>query len=126
MKIEYVILADAAQAAGGKLFVLGGGWTVFRSANFPAPLQFALAASVAFSADESGEKYPLSVVVADDAGFPIVPEIKGEVETGSLSPDLPRGVQHRMPLVINVSLSIPRAGKYVIVVIAGSSRVETA
>src|SRR5579859_3451646 len=29
MKIEYALLADAAQAVGGKVFVLGGGWNLF-------------------------------------------------------------------------------------------------
>src|SRR5260370_39611657 len=40
MKIEYALLADAAQAVGGKGFVLGGGWDLFRAASYPAPVQF--------------------------------------------------------------------------------------
>ena len=77
MKIEYLILADAAQAVGGKLFILGGGWTMFRSASFPALVQLAVAALVVFSSTEVGIKYPLSVIVSDETGVPIIPEIKG-------------------------------------------------
>ena len=43
MKIDYALLADAAQSVGGKMFVLGGGWNIFRSANYPAPVQLAIA-----------------------------------------------------------------------------------
>ena len=43
MKIEYALLADAAQAVGGKVFVLGGGWNLFGAASYPAPVQFAVA-----------------------------------------------------------------------------------
>ena len=37
MRVEYVMVADAAQVTGGKLYVLGGGWNQYRAASFPAP-----------------------------------------------------------------------------------------
>ena len=126
MKIEYLVLADAVQAVGGKLFILGGGWAIFRSATFPAPVQLGVAACIVFSATEAGIKYPLTIVVSDETGVPIIPEMKGQVETGTPSADTPRGVQHKVPVAINLGLSLPRPGKYAIVVTVGSSRVETA
>jgi hypothetical protein len=124
--VIYLILADAAQAAGGKLFILGGGWTTFRSASFPAPIQLAVAASVVFSSTEVGIKYPLSVIVSDETGVPIIPEIKGQVEATKPATDVPRGAHHKVPLAINLGLSLPHPGRYGIVVTAGSSRVGTA
>lgn len=124
MKIEYALLADAAQAVGGKIFVLGGGWNLFRSPNFPAPVQLAVAVGLGFTFDEVGSKYPLSVVIADEAGVPIIPEIKGQVETGQSAPDVPRTATIKIPVAINVNLSLPHPGTYGIVVTAGTSTAQ--
>ena len=84
MKIEYALLADAAQAVGGKIYVLGGGWNVFRAANYPAPVHLSIAVGLGFTSNEVGIKYPLNVAVTDEAGVAIIPEMKGQVETGQV------------------------------------------
>jgi hypothetical protein len=124
VKIEYALLADAAQAVGGKIFVLGGGWNLFRSPNFPAPVQLAVAIGLGFTFDEVGSKYPLSVVIADEAGVPIIPEMKGQVETGQPAPDVPATATVKIPVAINVNLSLPHPGTYGIVVTAGTSTAQ--
>ena len=97
MKIEFALLADAAQAVGGKVFVLGGGWNLFRSASYPAPVQFAVAIGLGFSTNEVGMKYPLNIAIADESGVPIVPEMKGQVETGQPAPDVPKTASVKIP-----------------------------
>ncbi len=124
MRIEYALLADAAQAVGGKVFVLGGGWNLFRAANYPAPVHLAIAMGLGFSSDEVGIKYPLNVVIADEAGVPIIPEMKGQVETGQLALDSPKGASVKIPVAINVNMSVPHPGTYGIVVTAGSSTAQ--
>ena len=124
MKIEYALLADAAQAVGGKIFVLGGGWNLFRSANFPAPVQLAVAIGLGFTSNEVGIKCPISVVIADDAGVPIIPEVKGQVEAGQTAPDMPQTASVKIPVAININLSLPHPGTYGIVVTAGSSTAQ--
>ena len=112
MKIEYALLADAAQAVGGKVFVLGGGWNLFRSASYPAPVQLAIAIGLGFMSNEVGIKYPLNVVIADEAGVPIVPEMKGQVETGQPAPDVPKTASVKIPVAININMSLPHPGTY--------------
>ncbi len=124
MRIEYALLADAAQAVGGKVFVLGGGWNLFRAANYPAPVHLAIAMGLGFSSDEVGIIYPLNVVIADEAGVPIIPEMKGQVETGQLALDSPKGASVKIPVAINVNMSVPHPGTYGIVVTAGSSTAQ--
>jgi len=124
MRIEYALLADAAQAVGGKVFVLGGGWNLFRAANYPAPVHLAIAMGLGFTSDEVGIKYPLNVVIADEAGVPIIPEMKGQVETGQLALDSPKGASVKIPVAINVNMSVPHPGTYGIVVTAGSSTAQ--
>ncbi|MGA7870139.1 MAG: hypothetical protein WCA22_04495 [Candidatus Binatus sp.] len=124
MKIEYALLADAAQAVGGKVFVLGGGWNLFRAANYPAPVQLAIAIGLGFTSNEVGVKYPLNVVIADEAGVPVVPEMKGQVETGQPAPDVPKTASVKIPVAININMSIPHPGTYGIIVTAGSSTAQ--
>ncbi len=124
MKIEFALLADAAQAVGGKVFVLGGGWNLFRAASYPAPVQLAIAIGLGFSSDEVGIKYPLNVVIADEAGVPVVPEMKGQVETGQPAPDVPKTASVKIPVAININMSLPHPGTYGIVVTAGSSTAQ--
>ena len=57
MKIEYAILADGAQAVGGKLYILGGGWNVFYAQAFPAPVNIALGVNVSYTSNETGMTY---------------------------------------------------------------------
>ncbi len=121
MKIEYVVLADAAQAVGGKLYILGGGWSVIRAMTFPTPVQIALAVSVSFTPTETGQKFPLNVVIADEAGVPIVPEMNGQIETGHAATDLPKGLIQRIPVAVNMGIQLPRAGRYGIKVRIGPS-----
>jgi len=124
MKIEYALLADAAQAVGGKVFILGGGWNVFRAASYPAPVHLAIAIGLGFTSTEVGIKYPLNVVVADEAGVPIIPEMKGQVDTGRPAPDVPTGAAVKVPVAINMNMALPHPGTYAIVVTAGSSSTQ--
>src|ERR1700751_5690452 len=124
MKIEYALLADAAQAVGGKDFVLGGGWNLFRSASYPAPVQFWDGIGLVFGIDEVERKYPLNVAIADESGVPIVPEMKGQVETGQPAPDVPKTASIKIPAAININMSLPHPGTYGIVVTAGTSTAQ--
>jgi Family of unknown function (DUF6941) len=125
MKIEYVVLSDAAQAVGGKLYILGGGWTLFRAMKFPAPVQIALAMSISYTAAEAGKQFPLRIAIADEAGVPIAPELNTQVSAGPAKPDLPVDVDLRLCFAANMGLLIPRAGKYTVLVTAGPSSLVT-
>jgi hypothetical protein len=124
MKIEYALLADAAQAVGGKIFILGGGWNVYRSPNYPAPVQLAVAIGIGFNSNEIGSRHPLKIVIADEAGVPVVPEFTGQIETGQPAPDLPKEVPVKVPLAWNVSFAVPRPGRYGIVISVGSAQAD--
>jgi hypothetical protein len=124
MKIDYAVLADAAQAVGGKIFILGGGWNVFRAANYPAPVQLAVAVGVGFAGAEIGVRYSLKIVITDEAGVLVVPELNGQIDTGQLAPDLPQGLPIKVPMAWNVSFSVPRPGHYRILVNVGSAQAE--
>jgi len=125
MKIEYVILADGAQAVGGKLYILGGGWNVFYAQAFPAPVNIALGVNVSYASNETGMTYPWSVTITDEAGIPIVPEMNGQVQIPQLPPGLPSVAVNRLPLAMQIGLAVPRPSKYTITVRFGDSTMNT-
>jgi len=61
-----MLLADAAQVADGKLFILGGGWNVCG----PGPTQMALAIQVEIPPSQARRKHHWSIVLLDGNGEP--------------------------------------------------------
>ena len=125
MKIEYVVLADGAQAVGGRLYILGGGWSIFYAQAFPAPINIGLGVNVSYTSDELGVTYAWSVSIADEAGIPIIPEMKGQLQIPWLSSGPPSVPLNRLPFAMQIGLAVPRPGKYTIAVTFGSSTNKT-
>jgi hypothetical protein len=125
MKIESLIIADAAQAVGGKLYILGGGWNMFRASSYPAMVPLAIAIDLSLNRNELGVKHPLTVVIADDVGVPIVPQMNGLVEVGKPTEDIPKDAPIKFPVAFNAALQVPRPGRYTVVVTAGASKAHS-
>ena len=118
MRVEYVMVADAAQVVGGKLYVLGGGWNQYRSTAFPVPMTMSIVTSILVDSPETGNPIAVSLTVADEAGIPIVPEIQAQVQVGRVEGSRP---PYRVMLPINTTIQIPREGRYTAQVRAGDS-----
>jgi hypothetical protein len=63
-----MLLADSAQAVGGKLFILGGGWSL----TGPAPSPSALALKFEVPWDRANHRYDLLIELVDADGVPVV------------------------------------------------------
>ncbi len=110
MHITTAMLADAAQVQGGKLYVLGGGFSTITARRLPAvhpSISVVLVAEVGPEerhrdlnlsirlVDEDGQ--PIRVVTADGSeGDPV--EAKGRLRIGA-PPNLPPGAPSSVPLV---------------------------
>ena len=119
MKVT-MLLADAAQAIAGKLYILGGGWSV----TGPKPTASAIALKLEVPWDEANRPHALllellnadgrAVMVASPPdGEPRPVQIRGEVEVGR-PPGLTPGTALDAVLAINLT-SAPAlpAGRYV-------------
>ncbi|WP_424669974.1 DUF6941 family protein [Candidatus Binatus sp.] len=122
MKVEFLVLADAVEVADGKLFVLGGGWTVWRSGVYPGQALLGIGGSILVESNEAGTNtaYPLNITIADEAGIPIVPPLKAHFQVGK-NLEAPNGASQRVPFAFNAGVRIPRAGRYFINALAGST-----
>src|SRR4030095_5665109 len=102
-------LADAAQVVGGKLYLLGGAWNLYRANAFPTQAPIALVASILVDRGETGGRHTVRLTVADEAGVPIIPTLDWTVEVAK-----PEGSDPAMPqrslLVVTTGIVLTRRG----------------
>lgn len=113
-----MLLADAAQAVGGKLYVLGGGWSVI--GPDPAPMAIAIKIDVPWGETDRRHQWTLDLVdqdgrpvlVAGSAGSEPV-HVGGEFQVGR-PPGLAEGTPIDLPLAIGVGpLALPPGSRCV-------------
>lgn len=100
MELDYALLADAAQVADGKTYVLGGGVTILWRPEYPAPLGVFLVAHLTYHRSESDTDHSLRIQVIDADGNPVLPEITGELHVGGPAPGVPANVPLGVPVII--------------------------
>ena len=125
MKIEWLILADAAQIVGGKLFLLGGGWDTL-TANTPLPFtrHCAVAASFAVPWNETNEKQHVEIEIVSEDGKELA-KITGDIEVGRPAGTLP-GSSQRAQMAADMVLEFRETGTYAIVAsIGGEEQART-
>lgn len=101
-----MLLADAAQAVGGKLYILGGGWSI----TGPDPTPSAIAIKIEVPWTETNMRHSFQLRLLDEDGQPVaVPtpignrqmEIGGEFEVGR-----PAGLRPGTPIDVAIALNI--------------------
>ncbi len=112
-----MMLADSAQAAEGKLYILGGGWNI----TGPEPSPSAIAIYIEVSWDLANMRHHWRLELMDSDGQPVmVPTpmgeqalvLEGEVEVGR-PPGVTPGTGLGVPLAINLGpLPLPPGGRY--------------
>jgi hypothetical protein len=105
-----LLLADSAQAVSGKLYVLGGGWSL----TGPEPSAMALAVKIDVPWDRANIKHRWQLELLDGDGAPVeLPpaaadgaaqplRIEGEFEAGR-----PAGLKPGTPLDVALALNFP-------------------
>jgi len=114
MEVEWLILADAAQVVGGKLFLLGGGWeTLMVASGFPTQQHAAVAASFRVPWNETNQRHYIQVEVVDEAGNEAL-RLQAQVEVGRPA-GVPGGCDQRAQIALNGIVPIKRPGTYVVI-----------
>ncbi len=99
MQLDFAILADSAQISEGKMFIHGGGLNIIRRhAPLPVPLGIVLAFQLSFDPDEADQHYDVQVWLDDQ------PIIRGDVFTGELPAQAPKGLPLVAPNVVPLGM----------------------
>jgi hypothetical protein len=100
MELDYALLADSAQVANGKTYILGGGVSILGRGQFPAPLGVTLVLQMTYDRTEANTDHEIKVIVMDADGNNILPEMTGQFRVGPGRPRMPRNVPLVAPLVL--------------------------
>lgn len=110
-----MLLCDAAQAVGGKLYMLGAGFSQIAFPNVPAPM--AIAVRVLIPWDQANQQFDVRIQLIDAEGNtvdfgqgPVVANAKIEV---GRPPGLRRGTPLAATIALNAGAPALPAGQYV-------------
>jgi hypothetical protein len=101
-----MLLADSAQAVEGKLYILGGGWSI----RGPDPTPSAIAIKIEVPWDEANRRHALQLVLVDSDGQAVMVstptgdrpvELSGEFEVGR-----PPGLHPGTPLDVALAINL--------------------
>jgi hypothetical protein len=112
-----MLLCDAAQEAGGKLYILGGGWSVIAVPNVPVSMTLAIKLSIPW--DQANQPHPLRAMLLTEDGEPVqLPSApaplmaEGVVEVGR-PPGMKPGTPIDAPIVLPFGFLVLSSGGYV-------------
>jgi hypothetical protein len=111
--VPYILLADAAESVGGKLYVLGGGWDRLMIPNLPARSvkPFAIAVGITIPYSHTNRKFVFALELVDADGAQIGDVLQVGLESGR-PPGLTPGTSQNTPLGIATNPEFPGPGRY--------------
>lgn len=118
-----MLLCDSAQSVGGKLFVLGGGWSLLKKTG--QPMTMALAVKLEIPWSQANERHRIEAELMTADGTTVTHEgsdvrAEGEIEVGR-PPGLKQGTSLDAAFVLNFQGLSLDPGGYVWVLRAGDS-----
>ncbi|MEX2080032.1 MAG: hypothetical protein WEC33_00305 [Dehalococcoidia bacterium] len=119
MDIEYALIADHAEITGGKLYLMGGGWDLYRVAEFPAQVRLAVALGVRIGWEETNAARAVTVSIDHEDGERVA-NVDGHVTVGR-PPHLAAGASQLAQVAVNFQLEVKLPGGYVVRVRAGEA-----
>lgn len=113
-KIEYVTIADHAEALNGKLYLQGAGWTDITPPVGPngqsGIVHVGIAVSVLVGWNETNRRFPLTIRIIHEDGAELV-KVGAQIEAGR-PPGIPAGSDLRNLIAISAELAFPMPGTY--------------
>ena len=115
LRVECFMLADAAQNAGGKLYILGGGWDVINTAQFPLQLaQVSLVVKLAVPWNAANRQHEFRVDLDDEDGGAVLPQPLVGTFSVARPPTGVAGDDLNTLIAMTIApLALPRPGRYV-------------
>ena len=113
-EIDFVVLADFAQAVQGKLTLVGGGWNLHSPRQYPSLLPFGLGIGILIPWSETNRRHAMKFVIKKSEGSQLI-EGGGEFEIGREA-GIPPGMTQRAVLGLAGQIQLQEPGTYEIIV----------
>jgi hypothetical protein len=111
-EIDFLILADRAEAVNGKVYMMGGGWDRIQVPDFSSPQSISLAIGVLVPWNATNRNYNLKIRIESEDATELA-AMEMTLNTGR-PPNLGLAESQRVVLAFNLQLKIPSPGTYVI------------
>jgi hypothetical protein len=111
-EVDFLILADRAEAIGGKLYMMGGAWDQIAVVDFTKPILFSIALGITIPWNATNIDHKLQVQLMDEDGTRLF-SVDGSFKTGR-PPQLPQGASQNNVLTFAAAAVLPRAGSYTV------------
>ena len=120
VSVEWLILADAAEVVAGKLYLMGGGWTVLTVSNpFPHRRNVGVAAAFRVPWNATNERHEFEIEFATEDGR-VIGKANGGFEVGR-PPGIPQGMDQFVQMAIGATVEFPTPGGFSVTAsVAGS------
>ena len=109
-EVDFLILADRAEAVNGKLYLMGGAWDQIGVVDFAKPVAFSIALGILIPWNATNQDHTLRVQLLDEDGTRLF-AMDGGFRAGR-PPQLPQGGAQHNVLAITVSALLPKPGAY--------------
>lgn len=112
-RVDCFLLADAAQVANGKLFVLGGGWARLTADSLPVSRAYELAVRVVVPWTETNRKLSFDLQMVDEDGKLLLdPAVRADISVGR-PVQLTEGTDQVVPLTLRLpNVRLEKPGRY--------------
>ena len=113
MDVDFLVLADYAEAINGKIYISGGGWDQLTVPSFPYQRQCGIAVGLRVEWEETNRPCDVSVAIVNDDTHAVSMRFDGKLEAGR-RPGIPVGRAQLAPIAFNVILAFEGPGSYAI------------
>ncbi len=117
MEIEFLALANHAEAVNGLLYLTGVGWnevSVNAPADQPILHHFGIGVSILVGWNDTNRPIPVELRLEGEDGQPELAKVEGEVNVGR-APTVKPGSDQRAVLALNINTQFPARGGYRVV-----------
>lgn len=112
MEVDYLLIADFAEALNGKIYVQGGGWdTLTVNAQFPLSRSVAIALGLRVPWEDTNQRHGVRLVVLNEDRQAEIALAEGEVEVGR-APGIPQGHAQLVPIAFTLPLKFPEPSSF--------------
>jgi hypothetical protein len=112
-EIEYLTVANHAEAINGLLYLQGAGWTDIQQqvgSGGPGFVHFGIAISIIMGWNETNKRFPLALRLTDEDGVEYF-NLNAQTEAGRPA-GVPVGSDMRSVLALNAEVQFPKSGGY--------------
>ena len=121
MELDFLLLADRAEAVNGKLYLVGGGWDRLGMSSIPGPANFDVAVGVLVGYNETNSPHKIELVLEDEDNKLVLGPIAAQFELGRPA-GMKLGQTQRFQMVLRGPFPLPRSGSFQWVVILDGER----